>query len=76
MIREEGMDLSTRYMGLTLENPLVASASPISERLDNIRRLEDAGAAAVVLFSLFEEQIESDARALERYFGFSAAGDA
>jgi dihydroorotate dehydrogenase (fumarate) len=76
MILEERMDLSTRYMGLTLKNPLVASASPISERLDNIRRLEDAGAAAVVLFSLFEEQIEADARALELYFGFSASGDA
>ena len=70
------MNLATRYLGLELKNPLVASASPVSERLDNIRRLEDAGAAAVVLFSLFEEQIEADARALELYFGFAAAGDA
>ena len=51
------MDLITRYMGLELKNPLVASASPLNADLDNIRRLEDAGAAAIVLPSLFEEQI-------------------
>jgi dihydroorotate dehydrogenase (fumarate) len=62
------MDMSTRYMGLTLKNPLVASASPLSENLDNIRRLEDNGAAAVVLFSLFEEQIRHDSAALEYFF--------
>ena len=45
------IDLSTRYLGLTLRNPLVVSASPLSEDLDNIRRMEDAGAAAVVLHS-------------------------
>lgn len=57
------MDLITRYMGLTLKHPLVASASPLSATLDGVRRLEDAGAAAVVLASLFEEQIryENDA---------------
>ena len=63
------MDLTTRYMGLTLKNPLVASASPLSEHLDAIRRLEDSGAAAVVLFSLFEEQIRHDAAALEYFVG-------
>ena len=61
------MDLTTRYMGLTLKNPLVASASPLSERVDVIRQLEDSGASAVVLFSLFEEQIRHDAAALD-YF--------
>ena len=61
------MDMTTRYMGLTLKNPMVASASPLSESLDAIRRLEDNGAAAVVLFSLFEEQIRHDSAALD-YF--------
>src|SRR5438270_12531291 len=51
------MDLSTSYMGLRLKNPVVASASPLSNTLDGIRRLEDAGAGAVVMYSLFEEQI-------------------
>ena len=51
------MDLSTTYMGMKLKNPIVPSASPLSESLDGIRRLEDAGAAAVVMYSLFEEQI-------------------
>jgi dihydroorotate dehydrogenase (fumarate) len=50
-------ELSTSYLGLTLRSPLVASASPLCEAIDNIRRMEDAGAAAVVLHSLFEEQI-------------------
>ena len=51
------IDLSTRYLGLSLANPLVASASPLCESVDNIRAMEDAGAAAVVLHSLFEEQL-------------------
>lgn len=51
------MDLSTQYLGLTLPHPLVAGASPLSDDLDGVRRLEDAGAAAVVFRSLFEEQI-------------------
>lgn len=51
------MDLTTTYMGLKLKHPLVASAGPLSKTIDGIRRLNDAGAAAVVLFSLFEEQI-------------------
>jgi len=51
------MDLSTRYLGLPLRNPLVASASPLSNTLDGVRRLADAGVGAVVLFSLFEEQL-------------------
>ncbi len=51
------MDLSTNYMGMTLKTPLVASASPLSEDIDNIKKLEDAGIGAVVLHSLFEEQL-------------------
>lgn len=56
--------LNTNYMGLTLRSPLVASASPLSEKLDNIKRLEDAGAGAVVLYSLFEEQLRIEQLAL------------
>ena len=55
------MDLSTRYLGLTLRNPLVASASPISNTVDGVRRLAGAGVGAVVLFSLFEEQLRHEA---------------
>ena len=61
------MDLTTTYLGLKLENPLVASASPINIVVDNIRRVEDAGGAAVVMPSLFEEQIEQEANAFEPY---------
>src|SRR5881227_2778408 len=53
------MDLTTNYLGLTLRSPLVPSASPLSEKIDNIRAMEQAGAAAVVFHSLFEEQIEA-----------------
>ena len=55
------MDLRTNYMGLALRNPLVASASPMSRTLDGVRRLADAGVGAVVLFSLFEEQLRREA---------------
>ncbi len=55
------MNLSTKYMGLELKNPLVPSASPLMKSLDNIKKLEDAGASAVVLHSLFEEQISDEA---------------
>ena len=61
------IDLSTTYLGLKLKNPLVASASPMCEHLDNVRRIEDAGAAAVVLHSLFEEQIELESDELDRF---------
>jgi len=61
------IDLSTNYLGLELKNPLVVSASPLSEELDNIRRMEDAGAAAVVLHSLFEEQITLESHQLDRH---------
>lgn len=59
------VDLSTKYLGLKLRTPLVASASPLSNTLDGIRRLEDAGASAVVMYSLFEEQIRHDNAELE-----------
>ena len=55
------MDLSTEYLGLTLRNPLVASASPLSKTVDGVRRLADAGVGAVVLYSLFEEQVRQQA---------------
>ena len=54
------VDLSTKYLGLKLKNPLVIAACPLTQSLDHLRRLEDAGAAAVVLSSLFEEQIERE----------------
>ena len=59
------IDLSTKYLGLNLHTPLVASASPLSQDLDGIRRLEDAGASAIVLYSLFEEQLRQEAMELE-----------
>lgn len=60
------MDLTTRYLGLTLKHPLIASSSPLTGELDSLRRLEDAGAAAVVLPSIFEEQIEYEVVESER----------
>jgi dihydroorotate dehydrogenase (fumarate) len=55
------MELSTNYMGLTLRNPLVASASPLSRTVDGVRRLAEAGVGAIVLYSLFEEQLRREA---------------
>src|SRR2546421_8167103 len=54
-------DLSTDYMGLELRNPLVASPSPLSYTLDGVKRLADGGVGAIVLFSLFEEQLREEA---------------
>ncbi len=61
------MDLSTKYLGMNLKNPVVVSSSPLQQSLDNIRRMEDAGAAAVVMHSLFEEQIDVESRELNRW---------
>ena len=61
------MDLTTTYLGMKLKNPLVASASPLSESVDNIAKLEDKGIAAVVMHSLFEEQLVREARELNRH---------
>jgi len=60
-------DLTTTYLGLDLKNPLVVSASPLSKRLSVVRRLEDAGAAAIVMYSLFEEQIMHESHELDHY---------
>lgn len=65
------MDLTSNYMGLTLRTPLVASASPLTDNLGSMRALEDAGAGAVVLPSLFAEQIDADSM---RHEALSAAG--
>jgi dihydroorotate dehydrogenase (fumarate) len=56
------MDLSTNYLGLKLRTPLVPSASPLSRNVDDVRRLEDAGAPAVVFHSIFEEQLRPFAK--------------
>jgi len=61
------VDLSTNYLGLQLKNPIVASASPLSKKVDSVQRLEDAGAAAVVMYSLFEEQITHESNALDHF---------
>lgn len=66
------MNLNTTYLGLPLKNPIVPSASPISENVDNIRRMADAGAAAITMFSIFEEQLRIEAAALDHY---TSAGD-
>jgi dihydroorotate dehydrogenase (fumarate) len=63
------MDLTTNYLGMTLKNPLVASSGPLQRDVDNIRRMEEAGVSAVVMYSLFEEQIVHEGRELEYYIG-------
>ncbi len=65
------MDLTTKYLGMKLRSPLVPSASPLSEDLDNIKRMEDAGAAALVLHSLFEEQIRHETQELEHHLSYN-----
>ncbi len=66
------MDLTTTYLGLTLKNPIVPSASPLSENIDNIRRMEDLGAAAVVMYSLFEEEINRQSRTLDHFLNYGS----
>ena len=61
------IDLTTKYLGMTLKNPLVVSASPLSADVGNIRRMEDSGASAVVLPSLFEEQIQVESNTLDHF---------
>jgi dihydroorotate dehydrogenase (fumarate) len=61
------VDLSTKYLGLNLRNPLVVSASPLCREIPNLRQMEDAGAAAIVLHSLFEEQITLESKELDRF---------
>ncbi|CAK0758925.1 dihydroorotate dehydrogenase (fumarate) [Gammaproteobacteria bacterium] len=69
------MDLSTNYLGLNLKNPLVPSAGPLSHNLDTARRLEDAGASAIVMYSLFEEEIIDEEMALNRFLLYQDIGD-
>jgi len=61
------IDLSTTYLGLNLKNPLVASASPLSKKIDKARKLEEAGISAIVMYSLFEEQIIHESLELDHY---------
>jgi len=61
------MDLSTKYLGLKLRTPFVPAASPLSEEIDTLKQMEDAGASAVVLYSLFEEQLRQDSADLARH---------
>lgn len=70
------MDLTTTYMGLKLKNPLVPSSSPLSRDVSTIRQLEDAGAAAVVLYSLFEEQITHETAEMEHFLSYGAESTA
>ena len=60
-------DLSTTYLGLELKNPLVASASPLSKKIEKAKKLEEAGVSAIVMYSLFEEQIIHDSLELDHY---------
>ena len=66
------IDLTTRYMGLSLKNPIVPSASPLSKKVGTIRQMEDAGAAAITMYSLFEEQIEMEALAQHHFLEHGA----
>ena len=66
------MDLTTKYLGLDLKHPVVASAGPLSSTFDGIKRLEDSGASAIVMFSLFEEQIRHENAATEHLIGVGA----
>ncbi len=70
------MDLSTTYLGLELRNPLVLSASPISAEVDKVKKAEDLGAAAVVMYSLFEEQINHEINEIDHFLTSSEASSA
>ncbi len=64
------MDLTTTYLGMTLKNPIVPSSTPLTENLDNVRHLEDAGASALVMHSLFEEQIVGESKQLDHFLSY------
>jgi len=68
------VDISTKYLGLALKNPLVAASSPLTGNLDDAKRLEDAGVSAIVLPSLFEETIQHEQKQLEKYVHSQALG--
>ena len=63
-------DLTTTYLGMKLKNPLVASASPLSKKVELARRLEESGVSAIVMYSLFEEQILHDSKQLDHFLSF------
>ncbi|PVV05697.1 MAG: dihydroorotate dehydrogenase, partial [gamma proteobacterium symbiont of Ctena orbiculata] len=72
------MDLTSHYLGMRLKNPLVPSASPLSRSIDDARRMEDAGAAAIIMYSLFEESVTQEEETMVRFLhhqetGFSEA---
>ena len=74
------MDLTTNYLGLQLANPLVPSASPLSKNLDSAKRLEDAGASALVMYSLFEEEVRVEDEIMDTYLfeqdvGYAESGN-
>ena len=74
------MDLTTKYLGFDLKNPLVPSASPLSKSIDQAKKLEDAGAAALIMYSLFEEAITAETETMNRFLhqqdtGFAEADD-
>jgi dihydroorotate dehydrogenase (fumarate) len=70
------IDLATSYLGLKLKNPLVHSASPLSENVDTMKRIEDAGSSAIVMHSLFEEQITHESRQLDHYLSYGTESQA
>lgn len=65
-------DLTTNYLGMSLKNPLVASASPLSKKVDTVKKLEESGVSAVVMYSLFEEQITNESKVLDHFLSFGA----
>ncbi len=70
------VDLSTTYLGLNLKNPLVASASPLSEKVETVKKLEEAGIAAIVMYSLFEEQIIHESLELDHFLFYGSESSA
>ncbi len=66
------MDLKTKYMGLELKNPIVPSASPLSQTVDSVKKLEDSGASAIVVYSLFEEQITHESGEVDHYLSYGS----
>jgi dihydroorotate dehydrogenase (fumarate) len=70
------IDLTTSYLGLKLKNPLVASASPLSEKVETVKKLEEAGISAIVMYSLFEEQIIHESLELDHFLFYGSESSA
>ncbi len=68
------MDLTTRYLGMQLKNPLVPSASPLSRSIDDAKRMEDAGASAIIMYSLFEEAVTAEEESMVRFLHHQDTG--